>query len=261
VGYKELDDFITVKLTSKEISTKLLIAADGANSQLRQLANIGITGWDYQQSAMLINVQTQLPQQNITWQQFLPTGPVAMLPLPSEDKNQGLASLVWYHHKDKIKHLMSLPNRLLKEEVLKTFPQRLGDVDVVNKASFPLTRRHANNYQKGNVLLLGDAAHTINPLAGQGVNLGFQDVIALQAVIRDAIANNEDWCCSDVLKRYEKKRRMDNMLMMTAMDVFYGAFTHPSMIVKNIRNNALHLVNKVKPLKKQILKHACGLDK
>ena len=258
--YNEFDDTITVKLTTREIKAKLLIAADGANSQLRQQANIGITGWDYQQSAMLINVKTQLPQQNITWQQFLPTGPVAMLPLPCDDNNQGSASLVWYHHKDKIKDLMSLSNRLLKEEILKTFPQQLGDIDIVNKASFPLTRRHANNYKKGHVLLLGDAAHTINPLAGQGVNLGFQDVIALQAVIRDAIANNEDWSCSSVLKRYEKKRRMDNLIMMTAMDIFYAAFSHPSMVVKSIRNNALNLVNKVKPLKKQILKHACGLN-
>lgn len=275
-NYQQHGQFINVELTDETLSTRLLIAADGANSQVRKLAGIGITGWDYQQSAMLINVKTQLPQQDITWQQFLPTGPVAMLPMPNDEKRslltenieviqqqgdfQGRASLVWYQHNDKIKHLMTLSNKQLAQEIHRIFPKRLGKVEVINKGAFPLTRRHANSYQKGAVLLLGDAAHTINPLAGQGVNLGFKDVLALQTVISEAIAHNEIWYDEEVLHRYENKRRMDNLLMMTAMDGFYAAFSHPSPVVKFLRNSALFAVNKFTPLKSKALKHACGLD-
>jgi 2-octaprenyl-3-methyl-6-methoxy-1,4-benzoquinol hydroxylase len=274
-NYQQLEQSIKLELTDEIISTRLLIAADGANSQVRQLAGIGITGWDYQQSAMLINVKTQLPQQDITWQQFLPSGPVAMLPMPNHDitvtKNeltvsqqkiqfQGCASLVWYHQSDKIKQLMTLSNKQLEQEIDAVFPKRLGKIKVVNKGSFPLTRRHANYYQKGNVVLLGDAAHTINPLAGQGVNLGFKDVLALQTVVSEAIARNELWYSAEALQRYEKKRRTDNLLMMSVMDGFYTVFSHPSPVVKFLRNSALFTVNKFTPLKNKVLKQACGID-
>ena len=275
LDYQQLEHGVKVQLTHETLTAHLLVAADGANSQVRQLAGIGITGWDYQQAAMLINVKTQLPQQNITWQQFLPSGPVAMLPMPNHDisviKNeltalqqkiqfQGCASLVWYHQSDKIKQLMTLSNKQLAQEIDDVFPKCLGRVKVINKGSFPLTRRHANHYQKGNVVLLGDAAHTINPLAGQGVNLGFKDVLALQTVVSEAIAHNELWYNSEVLQRYEKKRRIDNLVMMSAMDGFYTAFSHPSPVVKFLRNSVLFTVNKFTLLKNKALKQACGID-
>ena len=200
-------------LENNVLSAKLVIAADGANSQVRQLVDIGITSWDYQQSAMLINVKTQHAQQDITWQQYLPTGPVAFLPLSNAtiDDEQatkgsetgGFASLVWYHQREEIKRLSALPNQQLTQAVLKVFPKRLGQIEVIDKGAFPLRRRHANTYQKGRVLLVGDAAHTINPMAGQGVNLGFKDVVALQTVIASAIGNGECWHDEDILKRYE----------------------------------------------------------
>ena len=213
------------------IKTKLLIAADGANSQVRTLAGIGTTGWDYQQSAMLINVETEAEQQDITWQQFLPTGPVALLPMPGNN-----ASLVWYHQKGEIKRLAGLSNQQLEEEVVQHFPDKLGRVKGLNKASFPLTRRHANSYQNKRVLLLGDAAHTINPLAGQGVNLGFKDVKALQTVIAKAFGENKQWHDIEILKGYEQARRKDNLMMMTGMDAIYAGFSHQSPITKLIRN-------------------------
>lgn len=276
VSLSQDEDKATLVLERSTFTAKLVIAADGANSIVRQLVNIGITAWDYQQSAMLINVKTQLPQQDITWQQYLPTGPVAFLPLtrgtiaeyanstPTVENNQGgYAALVWYHQRGEIKRLSALSNRQLQQEILTTFPKRLGDIEVINKGSFDLTRRHANTYQKRRVLLLGDAAHTINPMAGQGVNLGFKDVKALQAVIASAIANGECWHDKNVLMRYEAMRRKDNLLMQSTMDVLYHAFSHPSPLVKTLRNVCLLTVSKVPfinhVIKNKALAYACGI--
>jgi len=263
----------TETLTSTNITAKLVIAADGANSQVRKMVDIGITAWDYQQSAMLINVKTEKPQQDITWQQFSSTGPVAFLPLTrapltkvdltSNVEQGGYASLVWYHQRDEIKRLSALSNQQLQQEIITTFPKRLGQIEVVAKGAFPLTRRHANTYQSKRVLLLGDAAHTINPMAGQGVNLGFKDVKALQTVIASAIGNGESWHDINVLARYETMRRKDNLLMMSTMDALYHGFSHPSTIVKTLRNVSLFAINKVPfintTVKNKALAYACGI--
>jgi len=264
---------VTLTLSQQVVTAKLVIGADGANSHVRRLINIGVTAWDYQQSAMLINVETTCAQQNITWQQFYPTGPVAFLPLSKksliqqrqfkQDQSTGYASLVWYHHKDEIKRLSALTNAQLQMEVLAHFPKRLGDIRVIDKAAFPLTRRHANSYQKERVLLVGDAAHTINPMAGQGVNLGFKDVKALQEVIALAIADGRCWHNAKVLAEYENLRRKDNLLMQTTMDALYLSFSHPSSIFKVLRNLSLFTINKLPLLnsviKNKALKYACGI--
>ena len=273
VSLSQDGDKATLVLEKSSLIANLVVAADGANSKVRQLVDIGVTSWDYQQSAMLINVKTQLPQQDITWQQFLPTGPVAFLPLmkiSSPDENKltdieqgGYASLVWYQQHDEIKRLSALSNQQLQQEVLAAFPKRLGPIEVIAKGAFPLTRRHANTYQKKRILLLGDAAHTINPMAGQGVNLGFKDVKALQTVISSAIASGECWHDEDVLKRYEAMRRKDNLLMQSTMDVLYHAFSHPSPLIKTLRNATLLAVSKVPVLnsvvKNKALAYACGI--
>lgn len=266
--------------TETTITTKLVIAADGANSQVRKMVDIGLTAWDYQQSAMLINVKTENPQQDITWQKFISTGPIAFLPLTrsplakvtlSEEnlskentaEQGGYASLVWYHQRDEIKRLSALSNQQLQQEIMTVFPKRLGKFEVLAKGAFPLTRRHANSYQSQRVLLLGDAAHTINPMAGQGVNLGFKDVKALQTVIASAIGHGECWHDVDVLGRYETMRRKDNLLMMSTMDALYHSFSHPSPIVKTLRNVSLFAINKVPfintVVKNKALAYACGI--
>jgi 2-octaprenyl-3-methyl-6-methoxy-1,4-benzoquinol hydroxylase len=273
VKLSQNQDVAVLELENNTLTAKLVIAADGANSQVRQLVDIGVTSWDYQQSAMLINVKTQLPQQDITWQKYLPTGPVAFLPLSKSPVNTGsskiqteqggYASLVWYHQRDEIKRLSTLSNQQLQQEILSVFPKKMGQIEVLAKGAFALTRRHANTYQKNRVLLLGDAAHTINPMAGQGVNLGFKDVKALQTVISNAIANGECWHNEQVLRRYETMRRKDNLIMQSAMDVLYHAFSHPSPIVKVLRNASLFAVSKVpilnSTLKNKALSYACGI--
>ena len=250
----QTDANVLLKLSNSEITAKLVIGADGANSQVRQLAGIGITGWDYKQSAMLINVKTEIEQQDITWQQFINGAPVAYLPMPGNN-----ASLVWYGSKQEIKRLSALDNNKLRDEILTTFPKRLGDIEVIDKGAFPLTRRHANHYVKNRVILVGDSAHTINPLAGQGVNLGFKDVAALQTVIAKAIGSGEAYDNIDVLKRYETKRRPDNLMMQTGMDAIYMTFSNATGPAKLIRNLGVFAAHRMPFFKKKALAYACGI--
>lgn len=263
VSLEQDDTQATITLTNSIISAKVVIGADGAKSKVRTMSNIGLTGWGYQQSAMLINVETSMKQQDITWQKYVPTGPVAFLPLPGKSSLGGYASLVWYHQRDDITRLSQLSNAQLQIEINNAFPKSLGKIKVLSKGAFPLTRQHANSYQKNRVLLLGDAAHTINPMAGQGVNLGFKDVLALQHVIAGAIGEGLCWHNNEVLARYEQKRRKDNLLMMSTMDALYVGFSHPSPLIKAARNLALLALNKVPVLnstiKNKALAYACGL--
>ncbi|WP_154124010.1 2-octaprenyl-3-methyl-6-methoxy-1,4-benzoquinol hydroxylase [Grimontia hollisae] len=228
-----------------------LVGADGANSRVRDYANIGVTAWDYRQHCMLVNVKTELPQQDITWQWFTPEGPRSFLPLPG---HQG--SLVWYDSPARINALCAMSPTALRDEILTHFPRELGDIEVLQQGAFPLTRRHAQRYYNQQIVLLGDAAHTINPLAGQGVNLGFKDVDALLDVVADA---GVEWANNGVLAAYERKRKPDNLIMQTGMDVFYGGFSNDIAPLKLLRNVGLKLAENSGLVKRQVLKYAMGL--
>ncbi|WP_019934350.1 FAD-dependent monooxygenase [Oceanimonas smirnovii] len=238
----------------EQLQARLVLACDGAESRVRQLAGMGVTAWDYAQQCMLISVAGAQLEQDITWQQFCSSGPRALLPL-----GNGKASLVWYDSKDRIEQLAALSNEALAAEVAAHFPPRLGPVTVLDKGHFPLRRRHANQYVKGRVVLLGDAAHTINPLAGQGVNLGFKDVAVLSELVHQAVEQGEDIAAPELLKRFERRRRPDNLLMQGAMDVFYQAFSNELPPLKLLRNLGLKAAEHSGPLKKQVMKYAMGL--
>lgn len=239
----------------QRLDAKLLVGADGANSQVRTWAGIGLTGWDYAQSAMLINIETAIEQQDVTWQQFTPKGPRSLLPLPGNN-----ASLVWYDDASRIAQLSTLSNAALAQQIKMHFPERLDrQFEVLNKGSFKLTRRHAQSYFADNLVILGDAAHTINPLAGQGVNIGFKDVDALMSVISDKLSQQEAWWNNAALSEYQNRRYRDNQLMMSAMDLFYAGFSNDLLPLKVLRNAALKLANIDSPIKKQVLKYAMGL--
>lgn len=246
----EFGDVSKVTLSSgEELSVDLVVGADGANSKVRDLAGIGITAWDYRQHCMLINVKTELEQQDITWQQFTPSGPRSFLPLCG---NQG--SLVWYDSPKRIRQLCAMTPAQLREEVLAYFPAELGDIEVLQYGSFPLTRRHAQSYSAQGCVLVGDSAHTINPLAGQGVNLGFKDVEALLEATQ-----GEDTLSQSLLEKYERQRRYDNLLMQSGMDFFYKGFSNDFAPLKLVRNAALKIAQNAGPLKVQVLKYALGL--
>jgi len=247
-------DGYAVELPESQLSCKLIVGADGAHSMVRQAANIGVTAWDYAQHAMLINITTIEGQQDITWQQFSPNGPRALLPLSGNK-----ASLVWYDKPERIKALSNMPLSQLQQEVVQHFPDRLGTFSIDACGSFPLTRRHAQTYLKANLCLVGDAAHTINPLAGQGVNLGFKDVISLSKIISDAVSNNECWWHEDTLEKYQKSRRGDNLLMQSAMDFFYLSFSNDKLPLKVLRNAVLTAAGKSTWGKNKVMKYAMGL--
>ncbi len=250
-GFNFADGSNLVTLTSgKQLITKLVVGADGAHSLVRQMAGIGITAWDYRQHCMLINVKTEQPQQDMTWQWFTPDGPRAFLPLKG---NQ--ASLVWYDSPARIAQLVAMEKEALKREIVSHFPKELGDIDVIQAGSFPLVRRHAQTYYKNRCVLVGDAAHTINPLAGQGVNLGFKDVAAFLSVL-----DQEQWNTEKALLEYEKRRRADNLLMQSGMDFFYTLFSNQTGPLKLARNMMLKAVDSAEPLKKKVLRYALGLS-
>lgn len=234
-----------------ELQARWVLACDGAESHTRRLAGIGVSRFEYRQHCMLINIDTDFEQEDITWQQFTPQGPRAFLPLPGRH-----GSLVWYDSPARIRALTAMDNEGLAAEVRRHFPSRLGGFRVTGKGSFPLVRRHANDYHAGRVVLLGDAAHTINPLAGQGVNLGFKDVACWAEALAKAGA---DWHGLGLAARYERRRRPDNLLMQSGMDLFYGAFSNEIGPLKLARNLALNLADKAGPLKEMALRYALGL--
>lgn len=253
------DDGVSVELDSGEkLEALWVVGADGANSKVRQQANIGITAWDYRQRCMLINVALPDSKDGImrdtTWQWFTPTGPRSFLPLaPTADGTQQ-GSLVWYDSPKRIKQLQAMQPNALRQEVLTHFPKELGDIQVLQAGSFPLTRRHAQTYFANRCVLVGDSAHTINPLAGQGVNLGFKDV----AVLLDTIADN-GLDSNAAFVDYEKQRRKDNLLMQSGMDFFYKTFSNEILPLKLLRNAALKVAEHSGEVKNQVLKYALGL--
>ena len=248
-GEVELED-------GRILSANVLVAADGGQSRVRQTAGLGVTSWDYKQHALVIYIETAYGQQDITWQRFLPSGPQAFLPLTGH-----YGSIVWYNSPDEVSRLKTLSFDALKDELVAAFPDCLGQVNnVLGVASFPLKRQHAQSYVKPGVVLVGDAAHMINPLAGQGVNIGLLDAAALGEVLLEAAKEGLEIGSLTVLKRYEKMRRNENLKMMTVMDIFYQVFSNEVLPLKLIRNLGLGLAERILPAKNKVMRSAMGLE-
>ena len=226
-----------------EITARLVIGAEGAQSQVRIQAGIGQTREQYEQQAFVCTVRYQGAQEDITWQAFTSHGPIAFLPLSDVGENH-YASLVWYDSPESITRMKALSGEELLNHFQREYPDTLPQLlNIEERASFPLFRSHALAYIKQGIALAGDAAHTINPLAGQGVNLGILDAAALIEVLIQANMNNEDIASETVLKRYQKARRTENQIMMTAMDAFYYGFSNKVLPLRILRNIGLGLAN------------------
>lgn len=239
--------------SGQTLTAKLVIGADGAESKVRQSFGVGVNRGQYQQACLVASVNTQLGQQDITWQRFVSTGPQAFLPLLGQH-----GSVVWYHQADQARQLSKLSNAALADEIMAQFPSQLGHIEVTGKASFGLQKQHAKSYFAPGMVLIGDAAHVINPLAGQGVNLGFQDVASLAQVLSEAHKNGEDWSSVMVLKRYQKQRKLANSLMLHSMDAFHHGFSNVSPPAKWLRNLTLAAA-KAPPIKKRVVRYAMGI--
>lgn len=249
----------TIQLASQQtINCDLLIGADGALSFVRQQLNIELVTKDLEHKAIVCSVETELPHNNIARQLFLKTGPLAFLPL-AENKN--VSSIVWSASPDVSDELMALDEKAFNEILSKKFEGRLGKVISSDKRfSFPLFQRHAKTYIANHAALIGDAAHTIHPLAGQGVNLGYMDAAVLAEEIERALKRNIPIASREVLRRYERRRRGQVTLMMESMRGFQKiyAVNNPDLI--GLRNLGVKLTNRFSPIKNHILSRAMGLD-
>ncbi len=232
-----------------------VIAADGANSPMRKQAGIATQGWSYAQDVLAITVKMAAGPHDITWQQFSPNGPMAFLPLHNHH-----AELIWYHNRERINMLKSLPTAELKNEIIQAFPKELGDFTIIKSASFPIQRLHAKHYFKNNLVLVGDAAHCINPLAGQGVNLGFKDIATLINLVKQQGNPHTHYHLRDLFQKYEKSRRYDNLLMMSAMDGLYAGFSNRISPLHAIRNCGLKMTNHLPIVKRKMLQYAAGIQ-
>lgn len=236
------------------ITARLVVGADGANSRVRRHAKIETSGWAYHQSAVVTTIRTELPHQETAWQRFMPSGPLAFLPL-----NNGCCSIVWSTTPGHAEELLAMSDEAFLTVLSHASEQRLGNVvEVGPRGAFPLQRQHANTYIGNHIALIGDAAHTIHPLAGQGVNLGLLDAATLAEVLLDAGAKGKEIGMTHVLRRFERWRKGDNLIMMTAMDGFKKLFGSEAPPLKWLRNEGLSITNKLPLLKNQIMLHAMG---
>ncbi|MBF6592488.1 MAG: UbiH/UbiF/VisC/COQ6 family ubiquinone biosynthesis hydroxylase, partial [Ktedonobacterales bacterium] len=237
------------------LTAPLVVGADGADSQVRRLAGLTVQRHDYAQQAVVAAVRTELPHGEVARQRFLPGGPLAFLPLWD-----GRCSIVWSTAPDHAARLCAMDESEFNDAVTAAFDHALGAVTVDGpRASFTLRRQHAERYTRARTALIGDAAHTVHPLAGQGVNLGLLDAAALSEVLRDATRRARDPGAIQALRRYERWRKGDNLLMMMALDGFkrlYGSTMPP---LKLARNLGMNLFNHSGALKHYVMCRAMGL--
>lgn len=255
-GFEAGEDRIQLQLADGEtLSALLLVAADGAASPLRQLAGIGTRGRDYAQRAVVAHVGTERPHRHTAWQRFLPSGPLALLPLAD-----GRSSLVWSLPEAEAQRVLALDDRAFLEELGLASDFRLGRItSTTPRAAFALKLQLAERYQADRFVLLGDAAHAVHPLAGQGVNLGLRDVVELRDTLLAARNAGRDIGAAHVLRRYARRRRSADTLDALGFDALARIYAWQSPALVAARGLGVRLLDRLSPLKRRLSEHAGGL--
>jgi len=238
----------------RRIAARLVVGADGRDSWVRAQAGIATSGWDYDQQAIVANVSLTEPHRETAWQRFLPTGPLAFLPLAD-----GRCSIVWSASGERARELMAMDDTAFLQALEEASERRLGTPGAIGRrAAFPLRLQHADQYVRPRLALIGDAAHAVHPLAGQGVNLGFLDAAQLADSLGEAQVLGRDIGGLWALRRYERARRGDNLAMLAAMDGFKRLFGNANPLLAAIRNAGLATADRLTPLKRLFMEQALG---
>jgi 2-octaprenyl-6-methoxyphenol hydroxylase len=256
-SYEANADAIDVTLADGNVvAASLLIAADGARSRLRERAGIATHGWDYDQSGIVVTVGHERDHGGRAEEHFLPAGPFAILPLTGKR-----SSLVWTEKRTEAARIVVLSEEEFHIELERRFGLHLGEIKTLDKPrAFPLSYFVARSFIADRLALVGDAAHVIHPIAGQGLNMGLRDVAALAEVIVDAARLGTDFGQADVLERYQRWRRFDTMAMGFATNSLNFLFSNRSMLLRTVRDIGLGMVDRVPPLKDMFIRQAAGLS-
>lgn len=233
----------------------LVCAADGARSSIRQLSGIDARTENCEQRALVANIELSQPHEHCAWQIFLPTGPLAFLPLESEGNKY--CSIVWSLDSELADEIEALDEGEFLIALERAIEGRFGKLKLIgSRLSFPLYQVHASQYGMNGLALVGDAAHSIHPLAGLGANLGFQDVLSLSAEMKRAYERGISYGHSALINRYQRQRRVDNELTLQAMAFFKNTFSYHGMHFNALRNLGLKIFSNCAPLKKLVVQHA-----
>lgn len=254
------DEWLLTLTDGRQLRAPLVVAADGAQSAVRRLAGCETREWDYLHHAIVTSVRCSAGHQGTAWQRFTDEGPLAFLPL-TRDGQQDWCSIVWSTTPEHAEQLMALDEAAFLQALERAFEGRLGEVLQADpRVCVPLRQRHAKRYVDEGLALIGDAAHTIHPLAGQGVNLGFLDAAVLAEVLVNACERGERLADVKVLSRYERRRMPHNLALMAAMEGFERLFQANPLPLRWLRNSGLKLVEQMPEAKALFVRQALGLS-
>lgn len=248
--------------SGRQLVAALVVGADGARSRVREQAGLAVRAWPYQQKAIVTTLRCQRPHQNTAWQVFTPSGPLALLPLREHNAqaDSHICSIVWSQNDAQADRLLALSEADFCAALAQAFEHRLGAVTLLDRrVVFPLRQQHATHYVTPGVALIGDAAHTIHPLAGQGINLGFMDAATLAEVLSDGLEQGLPVDEYSLLRRYQRRRQGANLTMMAAMETFKRLFGPSAWALHLLRNWGMAQVDRHTLVKQQVVERALGL--